>query len=153
MPRLVNICLRVVFLLSLRTKEIWENFFKGEASWFVKMVSFYLFCFREVSLVSNTCHQISRSGNFCFFNSNYISCTPLILPVRNYLWYLLCLLTVPILIHLASFLVYLSLPTTDKAVAKSIYYYYHYHYFKASMETNSGLGYRSTLYTWTIFEQ
>ena len=52
-PRLVNICLRLMFLFIL--EYVWqrksrENLLKGEASWFVKMVSFYLFSFREVSL-------------------------------------------------------------------------------------------------------
>ena len=45
-PRPVNICLRVMFLFIF--EQVWqrksgENFLKGEASWFVKVVSFYLF--------------------------------------------------------------------------------------------------------------
>ena len=54
-PRIVNICLRLMFLFIF--EYVWqrksrENLLKGEASWFVKMVSFYLFSFREVSFVS-----------------------------------------------------------------------------------------------------
>ena len=54
-PRLVNICLRLMFLFIF--EYVWQrksrkNLLKGEASRFVKMVSFYLFCFREVSFVS-----------------------------------------------------------------------------------------------------